>query len=401
MRMLPRRVRAHPWLAGGVAVIVLAGGGSAGYFLTRNDKAAAATTTTTETVATGTVRQSVSSTGTLAPASEENLNFSVSGEVTKVAVSEGQHVKKGQTLATVDSASLQATVAQAESTVASDEARVDDDSSNDASDTQVAADKAALTAAKNQLASAKSQLASATMTSPITGVVAAVNLTVGESVSGNAASNPNASSDSSSSDNSSSDPQILVISTNSWLVNATVDATSVGLIKKGNQAELTVTGASDTVYGTISSIGLVSSSTSGTASYPVVIDVTGSPSGLHDGANVTATLIYKQVSNVLVVPTLALHRNANGGQYVEQVKNGKTVQTTVRVGIASGGQTQIVSGLSAGDKIIVPEVTLGRGGTGGNGSVPRGGTFNLPGGGNIKLPAGGGPVVIPGGGAGG
>jgi macrolide-specific efflux system membrane fusion protein len=401
MRMLPRRVRAHPWLAGGVAVVVLAGGGSAGYFLTRNDKAAAATTTTTQTVATGTVRQSVSATGTLAPASEENLNFSVSGEVTKVAVSEGQHVKKGQTLATIDSASLQATVAQAESAVASDEARVDDDSSNDASDTQVAADEAALTAAKNQLASAKSQLASATMTSPINGVVAAVNLTVGQSVSGNAASNPNASSDSSSSDNSSSDPQILVISTNSWLVNATVDATSVGLIKKGNQAQLTVTGASDTVYGTISSIGLVSSSTSGTASYPVVIDVTGSPSGLHDGANVTATLIYKQVSNVLVVPTLALHRNADGGQYVEQVKNGKTVQTTVRVGIASGGQTQIVSGLSAGDKIIVPEVTLGRGGTGGDGSSPRGGTFNFPGGGNIKLPAGGGPIVIPGGGAGG
>jgi membrane fusion protein, macrolide-specific efflux system len=403
MRALPRRVRAHPWLAGGVAVVVLAGGGSAGYFLTRNDKAAAATTTTTQTVATGTVRQSVSATGTLAPASEENLNFSVSGEVTKVAVSEGQHVKKGQTLATIDSASLQATVAQAESTVAGDEARLDDDSSNDATDTQVAADNAALTAAKNQLASAKSQLASATMTSPINGVVAAVNLTVGESVSGNAASNPNASSDSSSNDNSSSDPQILVISTNSWLVNATVDATSVGLIKKGNQAQLTVTGASDTVYGTISSIGLVSSSTSGTASYPVVIDVTGSPSGLHDGANVTATLIYKQVSNVLVVPTLALHRNANGGQYVEQVKNGKTVQTTVRVGIASGGQTQIVSGLSAGDKIIVPEVTLGRGGTGnnGNGSGPRGGTFNFPGGGNIKLPAGGGPIVIPGGGAGG
>ncbi len=403
MRALPRRARAHPWLAGGVAVVVLAGGGSAGYFLTRSDKAAAATTTTTETVATGTVRQSVSATGTLAPASEENLNFSVSGEVTKVAVSEGQHVKKGQTLATIDSASLSATVAQAESAVASDEARVDDDSSNGASDTQVAADKAALTAARNQLASAKSQLASATMTSPINGVVATVNLTVGESVSGNAASNPNASSDSSSNDNSSSDPQILVISTNSWLVNATVDATSVGLIKKGNQAQLTVTGASDTVYGTISSIGLVSSSTSGTASYPVVIDVTGSPSGLHDGANVTATLIYKQVSNVLVVPTIALHRNANGGQYVEQVKNGKTVQTTVRVGIASGGQTQIVSGLSAGDKIIVPQVTLGRGGTGnnGNGSGPRSGTFNFPGGGNIKLPAGGGPIVIPGGGAGG
>ncbi len=59
-----------------------------------------------------------------------------------------------------------------------------------------------------------------------------------------------------------------MISTDSWLVNATVDATSVGLIKAGEQAQLTVTGASDTIYGTIASVGLISSSTSGTAELP-------------------------------------------------------------------------------------------------------------------------------------
>jgi membrane fusion protein, macrolide-specific efflux system len=387
MRLVPRRVRTHPWLAGGVAVIVLAGAGSGVYFGTRNEKAAAAAATTTQTVGTGTIKQSVSSTGTLAPASEESLNFSVSGQVTRVAVTEGQRVKKGQTLATIDSASLAAAVAQAEASVASDQAKVDDDASNGASDTQVAADDAALTAAQNQLTSARTQLADATLTSPIDGVVATVNLTVGQSVSGSA-SNPSASSDGSS---GSSDPQILVISTNSWLVNATVDATSVGLIKAGNQAQLDVTGASDTVYGTISSIGLVSSSSSGTASYPVVIGVTGSPGGLHDGANVTATLIYKQVSNVLEVPTLALHGDANGGQYVEQVKDGKTVHTTVSTGISSGGQTQIVSGLAAGDKIVVPQLNLNRGTGRGGGNAPGAGTFTFPGGGL----GGGGPIIIP------
>jgi multidrug efflux pump subunit AcrA (membrane-fusion protein) len=49
------------------------------------------------------------------------------------------------------------------------------------------------------------------------------------------------------------------------------------------------------------------------------------------------------------VPTAALHRNSAGGIYVEQVENGKTVQTTVQVGIASGGQTRITSGLAQGD----------------------------------------------------
>jgi multidrug efflux pump subunit AcrA (membrane-fusion protein) len=171
-------------------------------------------------------------------------------------------------------------------------------------------------------------------------------------------------------------------------VNATVDATSVGLIAKGEQAQLTVTGASATVYGTISSIGLVSSSTSTTASYPVVVAVTGSPSGLHDGAGVTAALIYKQLSNVVVVPSTALHRTSTGGQYVQQVTNGKTVDTTVKVGIASAGQTQITAGLKAGDQIVVP-VLPSRTGTTGTGTTTRGGT-GAGGGGGFGGAGGGG-----------
>jgi multidrug efflux pump subunit AcrA (membrane-fusion protein) len=174
------------------------------------------------------------------------------------------------------------------------------------------------------------------------------------------------------------------------------------LIKANNQAQLTVTGATATVYGTVSSIGLVSSSTgTGTASYPVVIDVTGAPSGLHDGANVTASVIYKQV-NGIVVPTTALHRNASGGQYVEQVKSGKTVQTTVQVGVSSGGQTQITSGLAAGDQILVPVVQTPAGGAGrtgggtggaGGGQFPGGGAGGAGGGqfpGGGRFPGGGG-----------
>ena len=195
MSPLLRRARAHPWWTGGLIVVVLAGAGFGTYFGVRDDKAAAVSaTTTTQTVSTGTIRQSVSATGTLAPAHEEDLNFTVSGQVTKVAVTQGQKVTKGQALATVDSASLAADVAQAEATVANDQAKVDDDETNAASDTQLAADKAALTAAQNQLTSAKSQLAAATLTSPIDGVVASVNLTVGQTVSGGSSSGGSGSS---------------------------------------------------------------------------------------------------------------------------------------------------------------------------------------------------------------
>jgi multidrug efflux pump subunit AcrA (membrane-fusion protein) len=374
---------------------VLAAAGVGIYAGTSGSSAAAAPTTTVQTVATGTIKQSVSATGTLAPTSTENLNFSVSGQVTSVAVKAGQKVAKGQKLATIDSAALAASVAQVEATVANDQAKVDDDASTGATDTQTAADTAALTAASNQLTSAKAQLAAATMTSPIDGVVATVDLSVGQSVSGSSSSSTGSSGAGSTggaggaggaaggtgaaatSSSSSTTAQILVISTDAWIVNASVDSTSVGLIKTGEQAQLSVTGATGTVYGTIASIGLVSSSTGGTASYPVVVDVTGSPAGLYDGANVTATLIYKQLTNVIVIPATALHRNSAGGEYVDKQVNGTSVQTTVQVGIASGGQTQIVSGLAAGDKIVVavPQVTGRTGGTGTGGAGGAGGGF--------------------------
>jgi multidrug efflux pump subunit AcrA (membrane-fusion protein) len=379
--------------------------------------AAASATTTVQTVATGTIKQSVSATGTLAPAKQESLAFPVSGEVTAVEVAVGDKVTAGQVLAKIDSASLAVNVAQAKATVATAQAKVD--ATNGADATQTAADQAALTAANNQLSSAQSQTAEATMKSPIDGVVATVNLVKGQTVSASSSSGSSATSGASTSggtgtgtgagsggaagtgagtsstSSSTTTAQILVISTNSWIANATVDATSVGLISKDDQAQLTVTGSTATVYGTVSSIGLVSSSTSTTASYPVVVAVTGSPSGLHDGAGVTAALIYKQLNDVVVVPSTALHRTSSGSTYVEQITNGKTVQTTVKVGVASTGQTQITSGLKAGDQIVVPVLPTntrrpGTTGTTNGGGAPGGG---FPGGG---FPGGG----FPGGGGG-
>ena len=52
----------------------------------------------------GTMRQTVSTSGTLAPADTENLTFSTSGQVTAVNVKAGQQVTKGAVLATIDGA---------------------------------------------------------------------------------------------------------------------------------------------------------------------------------------------------------------------------------------------------------------------------------------------------------
>jgi membrane fusion protein, macrolide-specific efflux system len=343
-----------------------------------------------------TLRQTVSSTGTIEPAQQANLNFAASGQVTSVAVTVGQKVKAGRVLAKVSSASLSANVAQAEATEASDAAKLSSDQTAGITGAQLTADQTAVTAAENQVTDAKQALAEANLTSPITGVVAAVNLSVGQEVSGAGSSGggdsgtsgagsgggasssgstgESSSGSSSSSAAGSSSAQVVVISTDSYVVNGTVDDTEVGSVQAGDQAEIVPDGATTPVYGVVSSVGLIASTTSGVATYPVTIAVTGNPGGLYPGASATVTLIVKQLSNVTTVPTEALHYTSSGAEVYEMVK-GREVAYPVTVGMTSAGETQIVSGLSVGTEVVVPRLRTGGAGTttGGTGRGTRGG----------------------------
>ena len=102
----------------------------------------------------------------------------------------------------------------------------------------------------------------------------------------------------------------------------------------------------------MASVGLISTSSGSTASYPVVVTITGSPTGLHDGSAATVTLIYKQLTNVLTVPTAAIHTTTTG-KVVYQTVNGKQVSTTVTTGAVGNGVTQVLTGLAEGDEVLV------------------------------------------------
>jgi len=69
-------------------------------------------------VARGTIRASVSASGSIAPAQKVDLNFSTPGQVADVAVSEGEQVKAGTVLAQLDTDELELAVKQAEQALA-------------------------------------------------------------------------------------------------------------------------------------------------------------------------------------------------------------------------------------------------------------------------------------------
>ena len=361
------------------AVVVLAGAGAGIWSATRSSTPGTASspvsvTTQNVTVSTGSMKQTVAASGTLQPAQDSNLTFSVAGTVNAVDVTTGQQVAAGQTLATVDPTVLSDQLAAAQATLTAAEDRLSADQAAGASTSQVDSDQASVTSAQSQLATAQTNLSDASLRAPFAGTVASVGLAVGDSVSGgggNASGSASggagssrspsgglagvlsalAGSAASSTSSSSTASAITVISTGSFTVDTSVDDTEVGQVKVGDQAVIVPTGSSTDVYGTVASVGLIASSSSGSvASFPVVISVTGDPGGLYAGASASVSIIVRQLNDVVQVPTAAI-TYSNGQATVTRVTGGSTVSQPVTTGISAAGQTQITSGLRAGDVV--------------------------------------------------
>jgi membrane fusion protein, macrolide-specific efflux system len=357
VRLQARAVRRIRPIVFGLTVVAV-GAGGAGAWAATHPASPDPITPTMVAATTSTIRQSVSATGTIAPAHRADLSFAVSGTVTALPVAVRDQVRVGTILATVGSTSLQAAVTSAQANVSATQAQLTAQQNAGASTVQIASSRAQLASALSRLTDARTSLAAATLTSPIAGTVAQVNVSAGEKVAASAGASA----------------QIVVISTTSWVVEASAGSADLPRLKKGLQAEITPTGSTTKVFGTVKSVGIVASSSSGgSASFPVTIAVTGSPSGLYAGGAADVTIIVRQVENVLTVPTNALHTE-NGKTVVHQSRNGAQVSTQVTVGTTYGAATQILSGLKTGDTVLATAFRAGGNPAGGTRTRQGGGT---------------------------
>lgn len=405
-----------------VAIALLVGVTGAGvYWLGFREEQAQAVspqqTSTTVAASLSTIQQSVSASGTLTPAVQEDVSFDVSGTVTSVDVAVGDTVAAGQQLATVGTLALDAALLQARAELASAQASLsgaqDEADGTDASDAQVAALQAQVDVAQAAVADAEADLAGATLTAPVAGLLTAVGLEVGDTVTGSGSSSGGAGSagatgttgstgstgTTGSTGSTTSSAAFTIIGTDAWQADVTVDESGVALISVGDQVEMTTDSSTETIYGTVGEIGLLSSSTGGVAAYPVVVDVTGSPEGLHDGESVEASIIYERRTDVLTVPSAAVTTVDDQTVVTQEGADGTTVTTAVTVGATSGDVVEITDGLTEGDEVLVIAFNPRSAG-----SAEAGETGQAPGGGQVpdfssgempdfsQLPGGGGQV---------
>jgi len=148
-----------------------------------------------------------------------------------------------------------------------------------------------------------------------------------------------------------------------------------------------------------------SGQTSSAVSYPVTITLDQTTDGIKAGMSATADIVVSRVSG-LSVPSQALR-----GSTVTVERDGKRTTQRVQTGIVGDSATQVVSGLNAGDKVIVTSTSalsgrtatgttgqqqtgrFGAGGFGGGGfgggGIGGGATFRGGGGGGFAAPPGG------------
>lgn len=385
----PRRKRlTRRRLIGLIAVVLVLGIGLTAFLLLRpqgSPEAQGRSRTFTAQAELGTQTLTVGLTGTLAPQTQANLNFPVSGTVTKVYVSAGDTVKKGDKLARVDDGDLQNALKLAKANLATAEANLDD-VEDDGSSAAIAAAKAQVRSAKASVTSAQDDLDNAVLRSTIGGTVASVDLSVGDTVtSGGGAGGSGGSTLGSTS--STSTAQVVVIATDRWKLAGTVGSSDLGSLKAGQAVAVTPDGASQPIDGEVASVGIVATSNSdGSATFPVEINLTGDHPELFSGTTASATITVAEYPDVLTVPTLAI-RTADGRSVVTKVDGDRTSEAEVTVGRVFGDATEITAGLSAGDTVQIsftmPDATSetgtnsdgfpGGGFPGGEGGFPGGG----------------------------
>ena len=143
-------------------------------------------------------------------------------------------------------------------------------------------------------------------------------------------------------------------------VDVTVDVPLAALtkVKVGQAATVQANGSGPPMAGAVHSISLLpASSTTTSVSYPVVVRVPQPTAALASGSAATATITLATVKNVVTVPNSALTTLVSGRGFVQTIKSGKVTRVLVQTGAVGPTSTQITSGLSVGQQVVIADLS--------------------------------------------
>jgi HlyD family secretion protein len=190
----------------------------------------------------------------------------------------------------------------------------------------------------------------------------------GSAAGGSSSSARSSGSGSSGSAASSSSSFAVLSDLSSMELVVPLSESEVGNVRAHQTATVTIEAlGSRKVAAHVSEVAILSTSNSGVVSYDVAFQLDQMESGLKPGMSATAEVVVKQAEGVNV-PTGAI-----SGAGVTVVRGGKDVRQPVVTGLAGNSTTIILSGLRAGEVVVLPSATSTTGASGSRPGTGRGG----------------------------
>ncbi len=230
--------------------------------------------------------------------------------------------------------------------------------------------QAAVDAAAADVVAAQQAIGQATMVSPIAGTVTSVDIAVGDDVS-----------------SGSTTDHIEIVGAGGYEATTTVGIDDIADVKVGQSASVAPDGVGRRIRGEVVAIS-ISPVDGSTTTYLVTVALQGKTDDLRIGSTGSVSIVTERADGATAVPTSAVAVGAN--RSTVQVLAGSEVTTVpVEVGVIGDTWTQIVSGVTSGQTVVVADRdkplptsatdssngTQVRGGFGGLGGFPGGGRF--------------------------
>lgn len=343
----------------------------------------------TTTVEPTSISSSVTATGTVEPVKQVEVGTQVSGIIDKIYVDYNSVVKAGQLIAELDMSVLRTELESSHANLNSSKVEFDYQTRNyerikglyekelvsatEFEQAQYSYDKAKFAYSQAQSNYNKSQknIGYAKIYSPIDGVVLSRAVDEGQTVA-----------------SGFSTPTLFTIANDltAMRVIANVDEADIGAVKEGQRVEFEVDAfPEDTFMGTVTQVRLQATTTSNVVTYQVVIDAPNPDLKLMPGLTANITIYTLEKDNILAVPVRALRFTPEGEKYREntvwkQVAEGKLERVQVKTGVSDGVHTEIVEGLSVGDRVVTGTKLVNA-----NGKMPDA-KMQQPGGNNPFMP---------------
>jgi len=383
-----------------IAIAILVAGGS--YWWYNKSKSASKQVQYITAVAEkGTLTSSISASGNIIVDQSATVDPTITGTVSDLAVAVGDSVKKGQFLFNIingdltvsvakSNASLEQSVNSVESAkVSAKQAKADygaakkkeDATPGTYTDKQLKVLKAKIDIAEDGVTAAEKSLAATQadynntlsdagkrkVTAPLDGTVNAVNIKNGDDLGRLSSS-------------SSSQAPIIIGNLDTMKAQVQVNEVDVADVSIGQKVMLKLDAVDGLqVSGKVEKMDSLGTISQGVVTYNVTIDFDSLDNRIKPEMSVSASIITDVKQNVLIVPSSAV-KNDGSGDYVEVLSGNTPERKSVQAGASNSTDTEIISGINAGDKVVTQTINSNAATSTGTSSTNRtGGGLRIPG----------------------